>query len=105
MPTRSRPAIVTLRMSRPLRDALHEAAAGAGCSLNAYALQILAAAAGDPARFPLRPTDRSEHRLARRAFFDAMTEEHGASAADQLVRQHEIEDPAFFVEWARRRAG
>jgi hypothetical protein len=51
-------------MSQPLRDALHEAAAGVGCSLNAYALQILA-------------------------------------AAEQLVRQHEIEDPAFFVEWAR----
>src|SRR5258705_4010586 len=51
MQTTPRPAIVTLRMSRSLRDALHSAAAAAGCSLNGYALQILAAAAGDPARF------------------------------------------------------
>src|SRR3954471_1430721 len=51
MQQRARPATVTLRMSRSLRDALHSAAAAAGCSLNGYALQILAAAAGDPARF------------------------------------------------------
>jgi HicB family len=125
MPARPRPAIVTLRMSTSLRDALHAAAAGEGCSLNSYALQILAAAAGDPARFrgdpvgladepsdaprdergfPLRPRDRTEHLLARRAFFDAMTAERGAVTAEQLVRRHEANDPAFFVEWARRRA-
>ena len=125
MRSHSRPAIVTLRMSRSLRDALHEAAAGEGCSLNAYALQILAAAAGDPARFrrdpvdvaentrdvprdergfPVRPEDRQKHLVARLAFFEAMAAEHGAVAADQLVRRHEGEDPAFFVEWARGRA-
>jgi hypothetical protein len=42
--------------------------------------------------------------VARQAFFDAMAAEQGAAAADQLVRRHEVEDPAFFVEWARRRA-
>lgn len=125
MRTHAQPAIVTLRMSRSLRDALHEAAAAEGCSLNAYALQILAAAAGDPARFridpvgvpeeprdmprdergfPARPKDRNEHLVARQAFFDAIAAEQGAAAADQLVRRHEVEDPAFFVEWARRRA-
>ena len=74
MHARPRPAIVTLRMSRSLRDSLHSAAAAAGCSLNGYALQILAAAAGDH-----------------------------AVTADRLVREHELADPAFFVEWLRRR--
>jgi hypothetical protein len=112
-------------MSRSLRDALHSAAASEGCSLNGYALQILAAAAGDPARFrdvavdvreaphdierdergfPLRPAARSEHVGARHAFFEAMAAESGPVAAERLVREHELEDPAFFVEWARRRA-
>jgi HicB family len=124
MQQRSRPAIVTLRMSRSLRDALHSAAAAQGCSLNGYALQILAAAAGDPARFrhgavdraegprdierdergfPRRPAARSEHLCARQAFFEAMAAESGAVTAERLVRQHELEDPAFFVEWSRSR--
>jgi hypothetical protein len=126
MPNRSRPAIVTLRMSRSLRDALHDAACAEGCSLNGYAVQVLASAVGDPARFrsgdvdiagdgrrdvsrdergvPLRPKDRGEHLAARQAFFDAMAAEDGAAAADRLVRRHELEDPAFFVEWSRRRS-
>jgi hypothetical protein len=123
MQTRARPAIVTLRMSRSLRDSLHSAAAAAGCSLNGYALQILAAAAGDPARFrsvaadatderdlvrdergfPLQLQARGLHIVARSAFFEAMAAESGAVTADRLVRQHELEDPAFFVEWYRSR--
>jgi len=112
-------------MSPALRDALRDAAAGEGCSLNTFALQILAAAAGDPARFrsdsadepgdlrdlerdengfPLRRKDRQEHIVARSAFFEAMGKEMSFSAAAKLVRQHEVEDPAFFVEWARRQA-
>src|SRR5947207_10577777 len=79
MQTAPRPAIVTLRMSRSLRDALHSAAAAEGCSLNGYALQILAAAAGEPARF------------------------RSVATEDRLVREHEREDPAFFVEWYRSR--
>jgi len=126
MPNPARPAIVTLRMSRSLRDALHDAASAEGCSLNGYAIQVLASAVGDPARFrrgdrdvaddghadvsrdergiPLRPKQRSEHLAARHAFFEAMAAEDGVVAADRLVRQHELEDPAFFVEWARRRS-
>jgi len=126
MHNRARPAIVTLRMTRGLRDALHDAARAEGCSLNGYAVQVLASAAGDPARFrrgdvdfaddgrddvsrdergvPLRPKARSEHLAARQAFFDAMATEDGVAAADRLVRRYELEDPAFFVEWARRRA-
>ena len=30
--------------------------------------------------------------------------EGGVAAADRLVRRHELEDPAFFVEWSRRRS-
>jgi hypothetical protein len=120
----ARPAIVTLRMSRSLRDALHSAAAAAGCSLNGYALQILAAAAGDPARFrsvaadaaseprdlardergfPLKPTSRGLHIVARLAFFEAMAAESDAVTADRLVQEHDREDPSFFAEWYRSR--
>jgi hypothetical protein len=124
MQTGPRPAIVTLRMSRSLRDALHSAAAAAGCSLNGYALQILAAAAGDPARFrstaadatdqprdlardergfPLQLEARGRHIVARSAFFEAMAAESDAVTADRFVREHDGEDPAFFVEWYRSR--
>ena len=124
MQARTRPAVVTRRMSRSLRDALHAAAAGAGCSLNGYALQILAAAAGDPARFrgiavdapdgpgdierdargfPLAWAARWEHGGARQEFFEAMAAETDACTAGELVRRHDREDPAFFVEWSRRR--
>jgi hypothetical protein len=126
MQTRPRPAIVTLRMSRSLRDALHSAAAAAGCSLNGYALQILAAAAGDPARFrrvaatldpaddlrdlerdergfPVSPKARGLHIAARSTFLEVMMAEADLATVDRLVREHDLEDPAFFVEWYRRR--
>jgi hypothetical protein len=122
MQTRPRPAIVTLRMSSSLRDALHSAAAAAGCSLNGYALQILAAAAGDAARFrsvgeaqpapheprdlardeqgfPLQLKARGVHIVARSAFFEAMAAEAGASTAGRVVAEHDQEDPAFFAKW------
>jgi hypothetical protein len=94
-------------MSRSLRDALHSAAA-----------------AGDPARFrsvaaemtdephdlvrdergfPLQLAARGRHIVARSAFFEAMAADTDAVTADRLVRQHELEDPAFFVEWYRSR--
>jgi hypothetical protein len=122
MEARARPAVVTLRMSRSLREALRSAAATEGCSLNGYAVQVLAAAAGDPARFraeavdeqdvrydrdergvPLRPKARSEHLGARQPFYAAMAAETDAVTADRLVRQREADDPAFFVEWFRLR--
>jgi len=111
-------------MSRSLRDALHSAAAAAGCSLNGYALQILAAAAGDPARFrsvaadapdeprdlardergfPLQLAARARHIAARSAFFEAMAIESDAVTADRLVQEHDLEDPAFFLRWYRSR--
>jgi hypothetical protein len=126
MQTGPRPAIVTLRMSRSLRDALHSAAAAAGCSLNGYALQILAAAAGDPARFrrvestldpaddlrdlerdergfPVSPKARSLHIVARSTFLEVMMADTDLVTVDRLVREHDLEDPAFFVEWYRSR--
>jgi hypothetical protein len=111
-------------MSRSLRDALHSAAAAAGCSLNGYALQILAAAAGDAARFrsaaadatdeprglvrdergfPLQLAARGRHIVARSAFFEATAAESDAVTADRSVQELDLEDPGFFVEWHRNR--
>ncbi len=42
---------VTLRMAPQLHAALRASALDAGCSLNSFALQVLAAAAGDRAEF------------------------------------------------------
>src|SRR5262249_7780758 len=44
-------ATVSLRMSAQLRDGLRMAASAAGCWLTASAVQVLAAAAGQHARF------------------------------------------------------
>jgi hypothetical protein len=114
-------------MSPQLRDALRAAADEAGCSLNAFAVQVLAAAAGDPARFrqsadrdgagvtepadlerdalgyPLRWNDRWNHSVARNAFIGDMTEKLGATEMVALVKQHDANDPEFFVEWLRLR--
>ena len=118
--TQRRPATVTLRMSPALRDALHTAAAEAGCSLNAYALQVLASAAGDAARFrggrdeagdnprdlerdhlgnPLDPKARWAHVTARSKFAEVTAEESDWAVAGALVRKYDQEDPGFFVEW------
>jgi hypothetical protein len=117
-----RPAVVYLRMSPYLRDALRDAADKAGCSLNAFAVQVLAAAAGDPSRFrsvaeeaeprtlerdalgyPLRAKERSEHIGARSDFIGTMGEEVGAKEMVALVKRHDAEDPGYFVEWQRLR--
>ena len=124
MDTKAQPAVVTLRMSRSLRAALQSAAALEGCSLNGFAVQVLAAAAGDPSRFrgdaveergfvrglerdedgvPLGAKDRSEHLAARHAYFAAMAAETDAVTADRLVREKDADDPGFFVEWLRDR--
>jgi hypothetical protein len=115
-----RPATVTLRMSPALRDALHTSAAAAGCSLNAYALQVLASAAGDAARFrgardeagddprdlerdrcgnPLDPKARWAHVTACSQFAEATAAESDWGVAGALVRKYDQEDPAFFVQW------
>jgi hypothetical protein len=111
-------------MSPQLREGLRAAAAKAGCSVNAYAVQVLAAAAGDPARFraplpeseevdvrdlerdalgyPLRGKERREHSAARSAFMDAMMSE-APDVWVGLVKKYDAEDPGYYVEWKRQR--
>jgi hypothetical protein len=96
MQTRPRPAIVTLRMSRSLRDALHSAAAAETTDEPHVLVR-------DERGFPLQLAARGRHIVARSAFFEAMAADTDAVTADRLVRQHELEDPAFFVEWYRSR--
>lgn len=90
--------------------------------MNAFAVQVLAAAAGDPARFrapvpepkepdvrdlqrdalgyPLTWRERAEHMSARSAFMDSVmsrpTDEWVA-----LIRKYDAEDPGYYVEWHR----
>jgi hypothetical protein len=122
-----RPAVVFLRMSPQLRDGLRDAADDAGCSLNAFAVQVLAAAAGDPGRFrgtgsreasessdvdelerdalgyPLRWKERWEHSGARNEFIGTMETELGVEEMVALVKKLDAENPGYFVEWYRLR--
>ena len=113
-------------MSPPLRDGLKESAAAAGCSLNAYIVQVLAASAGHRARFrgtvetgptaeehldDLRSLERNEfgypldwkerwrHTGARQAWVFAMEKRTDFSAAMALVRRIDAECPWHYVEW------
>jgi hypothetical protein len=116
------PATVLLRMSPQLRAGLRDAAAKSGCSVNAFAVQVLATAVGDPARF--RPPDvpvpdlhdiprdgtgfpvggnaRREHLRARNEFIRVMSEEMPGEMV-ALVKKYDAEDPGHFVEWQRLR--
>ncbi len=121
-----RRGLVHIRMSPQLRDSVREAADASGSSVNAFVVQLLASAVGDPARFraavartvdeedvkldrdelgyPLRSRDRGIHIAARTAFIGAMEETLGAREMVRLVKQHDAEDPGYFVEWQRQRA-
>jgi hypothetical protein len=126
MPRNPAVAVVALRMAPSLRDALKAAAADAGCSINAYAVQVLASAAGDPARFrqpppeqpnredvaanrralrrdkqgiPLDGWERQLHLGARQEFFWHMREQLAPGESTALIAQLDQEDPAHFVEW------
>jgi hypothetical protein len=111
-------------MSAALRDALHAAASDAGRSLNAFALEGLASAAGDAAQFrserpaapeppapadiprdgngyPLDRLQRGEHRAARTVFLFRKADETDTETAKRLADQYDREDPAFYVEWLR----
>jgi hypothetical protein len=114
-------------MSPQLRDGLREAATAAGCSLNAFAVQVLAAAAGDPARFrpsgpheepespdvnelerdalgyPLERIARAQHSGARNDFIGTMGNELGPDEMVALVKRFDAEEPGYFVEWQRIR--
>lgn len=114
-------------MSPQLRDGLRDAADDAGCSLNAFAVQVLAAAAGDPGRFrvpvlheesespdlneverdalgyPLERKARWEHSIARNEFIGVMGVELGSEEMVALVKRFDAEEPGYFVEWLRLR--
>jgi hypothetical protein len=111
-------------MSPQLRDGLRATAATAGCSMNAFAVQVLATAVGDPARFrkpepvepdlreierdptgfPLDRRERAHHAAARREFMDVMSSQLPNEQWVPLVKKYDTEDPAYFVEWARLNA-
>jgi hypothetical protein len=114
-------------MSPQLRESLREAADRAGCSLNAFAVRVLAAAAGDPARFraptspeesdmngsdverdalgyPLEWKQRWRHSVARNEFIGRMGIELGSEEMVALVKRLDAEDPGYFVEWLRLRS-
>jgi hypothetical protein len=74
-----------------LRHGLRDAADDAGCSLNANAVQVLAAAAGDPGSI-----DRNES-------IETMGAELGSEKMVALVRRFDAEEPGYFVEWRRLR--
>jgi hypothetical protein len=124
MAQRPRPAVIYLRMSPQLREGLRQAASDAGCSLNAFAVNVLAAAAGDPARFrasassgtgvkdlerdkrgyPLDWRARWEHQAARAEFLCVVERERTTGEAVALVERLDAENPWYFAEWRRLRA-
>ena len=126
MPRNPKSAVVAVRMTPQLRDGLKEAAAAAGSSLNAYVVQVLAAAAGHRVRFrgtaetgPLPEEQRDELReLERddRGFPTGWKErwQHGGArqkwveqqragmdfgALMALVRRIDAECPWHYVRW------
>jgi hypothetical protein len=122
MPGDHKPAVLFLRLSPQLRQALRHAADQAGVSLNAYAVQVLATAAGDPAAFrapstsrprgpservdlgfPTGSRDRAIHTAARNQFMIETETRLGASEMFRLAKQYDAEDPGFYVEWQRSR--
>jgi hypothetical protein len=101
-------------MSRQLRDGLHAAAEKAGCSLNSFAVQVLAAAAGDASQFrrrdaqeierdesgtPLSYSARAEHLLARGEYMKLLFAQVGGARMRDTVRKLDQDDPAFFMRW------
>jgi hypothetical protein len=73
-------------MTPQLRDGLRDAADQAGTSLNAFAVQVLAAAAGDATVM-----GRDEGRSTTEVF--------------ALAKRLDVEDPGYYVRWEQARAG
>ena len=101
-------------MSPQLRESLRDAANDAGCSINAFAVQVLSAAAGDAARFrnvtdanarieAVRPKQEWRSRLARNDFIRFTSEEIGSVAMAALVQRLDVENPGYFLEWQNAR--
>jgi hypothetical protein len=121
-----RPARVILRMTPQLRDSLRAAADEAGCSVNAFAIQVLATAAGDPARyrstgvpavgmapvhdverdhrgFPVSGRARHMHIEARSAFISELLRTMPHDEMRPIVTKFDEDDPGHFVDWYLRR--
>jgi hypothetical protein len=121
----SKAAKVTLRMSPQLHDALRASALESGCSLNQFAIQVLASAAGHRARFrgtaetgptseeagvelrelsrndqgfPLERTARSEHAHARERYRNTLLREMTMGQAAGVIRRIDESEPWFYVE-------
>ena len=110
-------------MAPQVRESLRAAAHDAGCSLNAYAVQVLAAAAADPARFRATGTPASEqrdierdkfgvpidwkqrwaHSTARNEFIAVMDQQLPGAEVSALVKELDARNPGYFVEWRRLR--
>ncbi len=109
-------ALIHIRMSPQLRDSLRRAADNAGCSMNAYAVQVLATATGDPACFRATVDAANEtsqmsaaqqerlRRAARQAFMEATIAEIGWAEAGKLLRWYDAEDPGYFLAWEKQRS-
>jgi hypothetical protein len=110
-------------MSPQLQESVRHAAEASLCSVNAFIVQILASAVGDPARFrasvergvesqppelerdhrgyPIRPRDRDIHIAARNRFMTATEKELGAAEMFRLAKHHDANNPGHYVEWQR----
>jgi hypothetical protein len=126
MPRNPKSAVVAVRMAPSLREGLKQAADDEGCSLNAYIVQVLAAAAGHRARFrgsaetgpepgeqrdelrelprknggnPVDWTEYHRHIGARETFRDAATREHGLMITVRMMLFADFNCPWHYVQW------
>src|SRR5258708_40309189 len=111
-------------MPPALGDGMRASAADAGGSLDAFVVQVPAAAAADPSRlrapraddqaaepelerdalgYPLDRKARGEHIAARTDYIAAMCREMTDREVVVVVKKHDAEDPGYFLEWARLR--
>ena len=121
------PAVLYLRISPALRDGLRAASDEAGLSLNAYAAQVLAAAAGHKAAFrdaavpteiaeaeqtaglrdlrrkpdgyPIAFRERDRHVAALHAWVETLRKTMNFADLMKLKYRIDIECPWFYVEW------
>jgi len=129
MPRNEQAATVSLWMAPQLKAALKDAAADAGCSLNAYLVQLLGAAVGDASRFrvvapgPPKPSiddertalralerradgypegrrDRNRHSGARAQYADEILQSLGHGEASRVMFRIDRDCPWHYVEWA-----
>jgi len=128
MPRNPRSAVITVRLAPQLKAGLQESAAAAGCSLNAFVVQVLAAAAGHQVRFrgtadsgptaeeqvsevrqldrdfmgnPVLLRERSRHICARMDWIQMMYKANPERTdVGRLARRIDAECPWFYVEWS-----